>query len=286
MEKVLLIGGYGFFGSHMYSVLSGEYSVEVMSRFKHDNGNIPGKDWIEGDITSKVDVERALGRGYDYVFDFVGLISEKAEKHSDVNITGTQNIIDAALSTGIEPKMIYISAINAENGTTEYFRTKREAEKIISSYKNSLIIRPSIIYGKYDFLTLQFYKMISQNIPLFPKSGLIYPVHIDDITNVVKSKMNGTGAFNVCGDENLRFGDMFNIFRKRFGKKPIHQAPMLLFKTMSPILAHYGIIEKEQIDMLGYDFYRSDSILNEVIKEPMRYSEFVKGLGLATRSIR
>ncbi len=278
MEKALLIGGYGFFGSHMYSALAEKYSVEVMSRYKHDTGNVQGKDWIEGDITSRADVERTLERGYDYIFDFVGLINEKAQKHSDVNITGTRNITGAALSSGTEPKIIYISAINAENGTTEYFRTKREAEKIISAYKNSLIIRPSIIYGKYDFLTLQFYKLLNQNIPIFPKSGLIYPVYVDDIVEVVKSKMNSTGVFNVCGNENLRFGDMFNIFRKRFGKKPVRQASMLLFKAMSPILAHAGIIEKEQMDMLGYDFYRQDSILKEVVKEPTRYSEFVKGL--------
>ena len=219
-----------------------------------------------------------MGRGYDYVFDFVGLINEKEQKHSEVNITGAQNIIDAALSAGTDTKIIYISAINAENGVTEYFRTKREAEKIISAYKNSLIIRPSIIYGKYDFLTLQFYGLINQSIPLFPRSGQIYPVYIDDIVDVVKSKMNATGSFNVCGNENLRFGDMFNIFRNRFGKKPVRQAPMLLFKAISPILAHLGIIGKEQIDMLGYNFYRSDSILNEAVKEPTQYSEFVKSL--------
>ncbi|MEM0154716.1 MAG: NAD-dependent epimerase/dehydratase family protein [Methanothrix sp.] len=276
MRKVLLIGGYGFFGSHMYSALSSEYSVEVMSRFKHDNSIVQGKDWIEGDITSKTDVERVLGRGYDYVFDFVGLINEKAQKHSEVNITGTQNLIDAASSSGTDPKIIYISAINAEKGNTEYFRTKREAEKIISAYKNNLIIRPSIIYGKYDFLTLQFYKLINQNVPLFPKSGLIYPVYVDDIVNVVKSKIDTIGVLNICGVENLRFGDMFNIFRKRFGKKPVHQAPMLLFKAMSPILARAGIIEREQIDMLGYDFYRSDNILKKVINKPMQYSEFVQ----------
>ncbi|EQD48468.1 NADH-dependent oxidoreductase, partial [mine drainage metagenome] len=95
MEKILLIGGYGFLGSNVYTALSNEYSVEVMSRFKHGGTNIQGKDWIEGNITSKADMEIVMGRGYDYVFDFVGLINEKEQKHYDVSVTGMQNIIDA-----------------------------------------------------------------------------------------------------------------------------------------------------------------------------------------------
>jgi nucleoside-diphosphate-sugar epimerase len=278
MEKVLLIGGYGFFGSNVYASLSEEYSIEVMSRFKHDGTNVQGKDWIEGDITSKSDVERVIGRGYDYIFDFVGLINEKEQKHFDVNIKGMQNIIDAISSTGTNPRVVYISAINAENGTTAYFKTKHDAEKILSSYNKHTIIRPSIIYGKYDFLTLQFYDLIKKTIPVFPKSGIMYPVYVGDIVKVVREKMHQDGAFNVCSEEKLMFVDMFNIFRKKFGKKSVKKAPLKIFKLLAPVLERTGTITSEQIDMLGYDFYRKDSVLKSVVSSPMRYSEFVESL--------
>jgi NADH dehydrogenase len=280
MRKILLIGGYGFLGSNVYNALSNEYSVEVMSRFKHGGTNIQGKDWIEGDITSKADMERVMGRGYDYVFDFVGLINEKEQKHYDVNVKGMQNIIDAINATGTDPRVVYVSAINAENGTTAYFIAKHEAEKILNRYSKHTIIRPSILYGKYDFLTMQFYELLKRRIPVFPKSGLMYPVYVGDAVKVIKEEMHKDGAFNICSDEKLRFGDMFNMFGKKFGKKKIRQAPIKIFKMLAPILERAGAITSEQIKMLEYDFYRDDSVLKNVVGNPMHYSEFVGSLEL------
>ncbi|MCL4404656.1 MAG: NAD-dependent epimerase/dehydratase family protein [Candidatus Marsarchaeota archaeon] len=280
MEKVLLIGGSGFFGSEVYSKLSQNYSVEVMSRFKHADSSVDGKAWIEGDITSKADVERVMDRGYDVVFDFVGLITQKEQKHRAVNVGGIKNIIDTAVSLGTEPRVIYISAINAENGTTEYFKTKHEAENLLSGYKKHTVIRPSILYGKDDFLTKQFFSLLNRNIPVFPRSGIICPVSVKDMVTVVESLMHLDGSFNVCSEEKIRFGDMFNIFRERFGRKGVPQAPMALFKVLSPVLEHAGIVSSEQIKMLEYDFYRGDSVLKKYVKDPVTYKEFVGTLVL------
>ncbi len=275
MEKMLLIGGYGFVGGNIYSKLKNDYQIEIMSRFKHENAQAEGKDWIEGDITSYADIEKAIGRGYDYVVDLAGIINEKSEKHADVNIGGTSNIIKALDIVAAGSKVIYFSAINAEDGATGYFRTKREAEKIISAYKNSIIIRPSVIYGKYDFLTRQLVKMVNSNALAMPKSGYIYPVHIDDIVKCFSGLLGKVGSFNICGTEKLRFGDMFNMFRKHFSRKPLPQLNMKIFVMLSPILGKLGAVSKEQLQTLRYDFYRPDGILTQFVKNPETYNDFV-----------
>ena len=47
-------------------------------------------------------------------------------------------------------KLVYFSAINADKGSTDYFRYKRLVEDNANLLKNSLIIRPSTMFGPGD----------------------------------------------------------------------------------------------------------------------------------------
>ena len=90
-----------------------------------------------------------------------------------------------------------------------------------------------------------------------------------------ESLLGSTGAFDVCSNEKLSLGDMLNIIRKGMGKSRVPEAPLPLFKAISPILGSLGIITQEQLSMLNYNFYRKDTVLPKYVPNPMTYEKFI-----------
>lgn len=271
--RILLIGGSGFVGKNLYASLQDKHTFYIMSRHKPSWLEDTEK-WIEGDIINPASVRAILNRDFDVVVDLVGLINQKEQYHYDVNVFGTKNISDALL-TKKETKFVYISTINSDKGKTEYFKTKREAEKNVMLHANYLIIRPSILYGKDDYLTLQLLSTAKRFLPVFPKSDVLCPLYIGDFAIVFDALLDKTGSFDVCSREMLHLGDMLNIIRKKMGKKPVPEVSLSFFKVMSPVLSNLGIISSEQIAMLKYGFYREDTELYKYQQNPMQYEKFI-----------
>lgn len=270
--RILLVGGSGFVGKNLFYELITDNEVKIMSRSRPSW--LKQENWTAGDIRDPSTMDPKVLKSFDIVVDLVGLINQKLEKHHDVNVKGTGNLIEA-LGKNSGTKLVYISAINSDVGTTEYFKTKKEAERNVISYGNYVIIRPSVLYGQDDYLTSQLVKASRQLIPIFPKSKPLYPVYIGDFARVFSKIMMLNGSFDVCSDEPLTMGDMLNIVREEQGKGPLPQAPLWVFKTMAPVLDFIGLISSEQLSMLGYDFYREDTVLKRYVAKPTKYKDFI-----------
>jgi nucleoside-diphosphate-sugar epimerase len=271
--RILLIGGSGFVGKNIYMRMKDKHTFTIMSRHKPDWLDLAL--WVQGDITKPDSLRSVLSKDYEVVVDLVGLVDQKSQYHYDVNVFGTRIITDALLLKK-ETKMVYISAINADKGGSEYLKTKREAERNTMLHANYLIIRPSILYGEEDQLTPQLLKSSSQFLPAFPKSKPLCPIYVGDLAVVFESLLDKTGSFNVCSKEMLTLGDMLNIIRKETKKKPVPQLPLALFKLGSPILEKLNIISSEQLSMLKHNYYREDTILYKYIEKPTEYEKFIQ----------
>ena len=153
--KVLVIGGAGYIGSHVVKeMMKAGHSVTVFDNLSSGlrQNLFPQNDFIHGDILIPSEIEAAFEKGFD---GFVHLAAFKAagesmvnpEKYSVNNLTGTINIMNAALKYGCK-KMIFSSSAatfgspqylpmdenHPQNPENYYGFTKLEIERIMDWY--------------------------------------------------------------------------------------------------------------------------------------------------------
>lgn len=138
--KVLVIGGAGYIGSHVVKeFMKAGHKVTVFDNLSSGlRCNLfPQNDFIYGNILIPSDLETAFAQGFDA---FVHLAAFKAagesmilpEKYSVNNITGTLNIMNAAVKYGCK-KMIFSSSA-AVFGSPEYLPMDEDHPKNPENY--------------------------------------------------------------------------------------------------------------------------------------------------------
>ncbi len=130
MEKVLVIGGSGFIGSHLVERLCHDgYKVSVLIRKNSDLGFIKslGVELRFGDLLNLSSLKDALV-GIDTIFCLVNVkpfgktLQEYKEELNRVHIDGTKNLINACKLNGVR-RIIYLSSVAAigyKKGITIY----------------------------------------------------------------------------------------------------------------------------------------------------------------------
>lgn len=151
--KVLVIGGAGYIGSHVVKQLMKKgHTVTVFDNFSSGlrQNLFTENDFIYGNILIPSDLDAAFGRGFDA---FVHLAAFKAagesmiepEKYSVNNLTGTVNIINAAVKHNCkrmvfsssaavfgEPKYLPIDENHPKNPENYYGFTKLNIEHVMA----------------------------------------------------------------------------------------------------------------------------------------------------------
>lgn len=152
---VLVIGGAGYIGSHVVKQLMKKgHTVTVFDNlssglkqnlFKQNN-------FIKGDILKTKQIEKAFSKGFDAfvhlaAFKAAGESMIKPEKYSINNITGTLNILNAAMKYNCkymvfsssaavfgEPQKLPIDENHPKNPENYYGFTKLEIERFMAWY--------------------------------------------------------------------------------------------------------------------------------------------------------
>lgn len=173
-KKCLVTGGAGFLGKHLVDKLlaSGKYDVVVFDI--RDSGD-PRVNTIVGDLRDPKQVEDALA-GVDVVFHCATAAPAAANTANktlmyDVNVKGTQNIIDGCVAQSVNT-LVYTSSASvvfdgkdlikadesmhyAQKPIDYYTETKILGERLVlASNKRSglatIALRPSGIFGEHD----------------------------------------------------------------------------------------------------------------------------------------
>ncbi|MGP1587115.1 MAG: UDP-glucose 4-epimerase GalE [Treponemataceae bacterium] len=153
--KVLVIGGAGYIGSHVVKeMMKAGHKVTVFDNLStglrknlfKENG------FIHGDILIPAQIDGAFSQGFDAfvhlaAFKAAGESMTKPEKYSENNITGTLNIMNAAVkynclkmifsssaATFGEPKYLPIDEKHPQNPINYYGFTKLEIERFMDWY--------------------------------------------------------------------------------------------------------------------------------------------------------
>ena len=153
--KVLVIGGAGYIGSHVVKeMMAAGHSVTVFDNLSSGlrQNLFPENGFIYGNILIPGDIEAAFAQGFDAfvhlaAFKAAGESMEKPEKYSVNNITGTLNIMNAAVkynclkmifsssaATFGEPQYLPMDEKHPQNPSNYYGFTKLEIERFMDWY--------------------------------------------------------------------------------------------------------------------------------------------------------
>lgn len=165
-KRVLITGGTGFLGKHLTDALLKQEAVLHVVDFRKPIWDISGVKWVEADIRDRVLMGR-LCKDIDIVFHLAAIPSIAKEKFStyyEVNVKGTQNILEGAHNNKIK-KFVHISSSTVYGIPHEfplretsplgpigkYGKSKLEAENLCRNFikkgLNISIIRPRVIIG-------------------------------------------------------------------------------------------------------------------------------------------
>jgi nucleoside-diphosphate-sugar epimerase len=170
--KALVIGGGGFLGSRIATLLVGEgRDVRVYGKSKYPDLENLGIDCVQGDISDVNALQRSMNDVHTvfHVASKNGYYGDYAEFRR-VNVLGTQNVIQSALAKNVA-KLVYTSSPAVvgfssdlhgggrdvpypERYESPYSSTKAEAERLVRSANCSQLatvcLRPHLIFGPGD----------------------------------------------------------------------------------------------------------------------------------------
>jgi NADH dehydrogenase len=156
----------------------------------------------------------------------------------EINVEFTKNLMKVALKS---PKLELVVYISTENVTYRcvdpYTLSKKVAENIVRQFKNTLILRPSIIFGKGDNRYVMLYAKLIKIMPIIPvfsaQDCIIQPIHVNDVAQLVHRgiKKEVCGTYTITGSKPISFKELGIIIADILHKKTFF------------ILIHKSIIE-------------------------------------------
>jgi uncharacterized protein YbjT (DUF2867 family) len=221
--RVLIIGATGFIGQAIYHFLQRGECFEVVAGVRN-----PQKLSDEGvkidfsDLHNDQELVAQL-KGFDVVINTVGIIAEtRNQTFEQMHTLAPIALFDACKEAGVR-KIIQISALGTEEGTTAYHQSKDSADRYLRDLGiDYAILHPSIVYGDGGKSTALFQALAA--LPLIPVVGdgsqKLQPIAIEDFVVTVKRVMQSEEKqieLDVVGGESLTYKEMLQGFRKRLG---------------------------------------------------------------------
>ena len=247
--KTLVTGATGFLGSHVARALAGRgENVRVLVRASSDARALEGLDAerCTGDLRDCASLERALvgvRRVFHVAADYRLWARDPREIHES-NVTGTQNLLDAAGRAGVE-KFVYTSTVatiavprkgslpneETQSSLTEmighYKRSKFTAEQCARSAAASglpvVIVNPTTPVGPGDWKPTPTGKIIvdflNGRMPGYVDTGLNF-VPVEDCArgHLLAADRGRIGERYILGGSNLTLKQMLDILASKSGR--------------------------------------------------------------------
>jgi uncharacterized protein YbjT (DUF2867 family) len=172
---ILVTGGSGVVGvGTVTELLKRGHEVRLLARHAEDDARQwpSGVTPIVGDVSDVASI-RGAADGCDAVLHVAGIVEESPPNVTfrRVNVEGTANIVAEAERAGVR-RFVFVSSLGAQEGESEYHRSKREAERLVERFAgNWTICRPGNVYGPGDGQISVMLRLVRGVSPLVPKIG-------------------------------------------------------------------------------------------------------------------
>ena len=263
-----ILGGGGFIGRYLVRNLTKKnYRCIITTRKAFEKGYLktqatPGAiellDWNPNNFS---ELKEAI-KNSDIVINLIGILYEtRKQKFYNIHSSIPEAIAKICSETDVK-KFIQVSAIGAnENSKSLYQKSKHLGEvKALSNFKNTVIIRPSVVCGTEDNFTNLFSKL--SILPVIPLVGINYkfqPILVTDVADAIvqaiETNNNEGKIYEIGGPKVISFGDIVKSILKTINKKRfVVQMPMAIAKiqsTITDLLPIPPILTKDQCKILS-----------------------------------
>ena len=271
-QKIATIfGATGFIGRHLIRRLTEkDFRIIVATRSPYLHGYLkplgdPGQIDLERVNLFDEKTLKVLLKNSNVVVNLVGILYEtRKQKFENIHSKFPELLSKLCNEHGIE-KFIHLSALGInEDVKSMYMRTKLQGEKnILNNFDNSIILRPSIVFGPEDNFFNQF-ASLSQFLPFLPMIGggqtKFQPIYVGDvakaIATILETEEIDNKIYELGGAEIFTFQQLMNILLKEIQKRRfLIPIPFSIAKFMARILQLFPkpLITTDQIEMLKED---------------------------------
>jgi uncharacterized protein YbjT (DUF2867 family) len=219
---VTVFGGSGFVGRYVVQALARtgcRVRVAVrqpnLANFLQPLGSVGQIHPVQANLRYENSVRRAIA-GADGVVNLVGILQPSGKQtFRGIQGEGAGLVAEAARDAGAR-SFLHLSAIGANRSSkSAYARTKADGEERVSAaFPDSIILRPSIIFGQEDQFFNRFASM-SRFAPLMPLIGggrtRFQPVYVGDVAQAVLAGLDGRAR---CGAPYELGGPAIYTFRE------------------------------------------------------------------------
>jgi UDP-glucose 4-epimerase len=244
--RYLITGGSGYIGGRLIDELSGREETELIVDVdvKPPRRHWPKTEFVKGDVRDRAAIQALLERheidALIHLAFILNPIRDEATMY-DVDVNGTQAVLQAASDAGVEQVMVTSSVAAygafpdnpkpiAEDWPVRgapdfsYAKDKADADRICQlwalEHPDSVmtIVRPAMVFGpNVD----NWFVRAFENNPFMPLLDGVDEefqlVHEDDVVSALIALLDGKhgGAFNLAGDGVLTWGRAAELLGKK-----------------------------------------------------------------------
>jgi dihydroflavonol-4-reductase len=246
---IAITGANGLLGSYILRKLVSENKRVIALHRKNSDrsliNDLTGVEWREGDILNPAMLQEAF-QGATTVIHTAAQVSfnpRMAKSIMEVNVTGTQNVVNTCLSQSI-PRLIHISSVAALgrkkgmreiNETTRWIESDLNSDYAKSKYLSELevwrgaeeglkvsVINPSLILAPTDWSksSAQLFQYVWKERRFYSETKINY-VDVRDVAEMVwqvySRNINGEKFIANAGAISIK--SLFDQVAQRFNKK-------------------------------------------------------------------
>ena len=274
-KEILLFGATGQIGRNLIRKLTkNNYKITAVTRNIHRAGYILKTQANPGYLTLvelknfQLEKIEELIKNCSICVNLIGILYESKKISFKTIHTNLPSMLSSVANKYKIEKFLHLSSLGIEKSSdSKYASSKLEGEiKIKKNFKNSIIVKPSIVYSVDDKFTTNFMTLLSR-LPIMP---LYYggktkfaPIHVLDLVDILYNLIDGENRnmiLECIGPEELSFKEiisklLFSIKKKRL----MIPLPMPFAKISAKVLQLFPkpLLTEDQLKLLKYDNVRS-----------------------------
>ncbi|WP_018412049.1 complex I NDUFA9 subunit family protein [Methyloversatilis thermotolerans] len=233
-NTVLLIGGSGFVGSHVASLLAERNVRMVVPTRRRDRAKhlilLPMVDVVDADVHDPVQLARLM-HGVDAVVNCVGILHSRSGQpwgrdFERAHVALPRAVAAAAQAAGVR-RVVHVSALGAaDNAPSGYLRSKAAGETAVrASGVDWTVFRPSLIYGNGQCF-LRLFASLLKKFPVMPLAGAdtrYQPVSVRDVARCIVHALGSEEAigqtYSLCGPRVYTMRELVKMTGRAIGSE-------------------------------------------------------------------
>jgi len=288
-KTITVFGGTGFIGRNLIGKIAKKgFKIVVPTRNPYLHGYLkpmgdPGQIEVLKFNPFDFSSLNEFIKSSEIVINCIGVLYEKKNQKFDHVHHLFPKFLSSILDKEITKKFIHISALGVnKNSNSLYIKSKFQGEEaVINNFKNSIILRPSIVFGTNDSFFNLFNKLINI-LPIIPLAGSktkFQPCYVGDVTDAIIKiieQVNLNSIYELGGPKIYTFKELIETLLVSLKKKRlIVELPDFVARVQAKVmqLLPNPLLTEDQLEIL-----KSDNVCSN------QYPGF-KELGISARTV-